>query len=113
MIEEKLLNYLARQLEVPVRMEVPEDAPDEFVVIEKTGSGMENYIYTATFAVQSYAPTMYEAAALNEMVKDAMSGLTTLPCVSRSALNSDYNFTDTTEKRYRYQAVFDIVHTEV
>lgn len=113
MIEEKLLNYLAGQLEVPVRMEVPEDAPDEFVVIEKTGSGMENYIYTATFAVQSYAPTMCEAAALNEMVKDAMSGLTTLPCVSRSALNSDYNFTDTTKKRYRYQAVYDIVHTEV
>lgn len=113
MIEEKLLNYLAGQLEVPVHMEVPEDAPDEFVVIEKTGSGMENYIYTATFAVQSYAPSMYEAAALNEMVKDAMSGLTTLPCVSRSALNSDYNFTDTTKKRYRYQAVYDIVHTEV
>lgn len=113
MIEEKILNYLAGQLEVPVRMEVPEDAPDEFVVIEKTGSGMENYIYTATFAVKSYAPSMYEAAALNEMVKDTMSGLTTLPCVSRSALNSDYNFTDTTEKRYRYQAVFDIVHTEV
>ena len=26
------------------------------------------------------------------------------------SLNSDYNYTDTTTKEYRYQAVFDIVH---
>ena len=30
--------------------------------------------------------------------------------VSKVSLNSDYNFTDAATKRYRYQAVFDIIH---
>ena len=29
---------------------------------------------------------------------------------SLRALNTDYNFTDTAQRRYRYQAVFDIIH---
>ena len=30
------------------------------------------------------------------------------PQISRVQLNSDYNFTDTAQKRYRYQAVYDL-----
>ncbi len=51
---------------------------------------------------------MYEAAVLNEEVKEAVEGMITLDEVSKVSLNSDYNFTDTTTKEYRYQAVFDI-----
>ena len=32
--------------------------------------------------------------------------------VIKVSLNSDYNFTDITTKRYRYQAVFDISYYE-
>ena len=66
---------------------------------------------TATVAVQSYGPTMLDAAALNEQVLDIMSEIqyrenTIISCV----LNSTYNFTDTRTKRYRYQAVYDLVY---
>ena len=38
-----------------------------------------------------------------------MEDLADLDEVSACRLNSDYNFTDTTTKHYRYQAVFDLV----
>ena len=47
---------------------------------------------------------------INEEVKAAMDEIIVLPEISRSKLNSDYNFTDTEKKRYRYQAVYDITH---
>lgn len=110
MIEQLVRDYLTGCLDVPVRMEVPENPPERFVLLEKTGSGREDWVYSATIAVQSWAETLFEAAALNEQVKKAMDGIVRLPEVCRCQLNSDYNFTDTATKRYRYQAVFDLVH---
>lgn len=110
MIEEILLNYLAGALSVPAYMETPAQPPETYVLLEKTGSGRTDYICQATVAVQSYAPTLYEAAVLNEQVKEAMGWAAALPDIVAVQLNSDYNFTDTAQKRYRYQAVFDITH---
>ena len=45
---------------------------------------------------------------MNGKVKEAVKGLVELDSISGVHLNSDYNFTDTETKRYRYQAVFDI-----
>lgn len=109
MIETIVCEYLRGLLPCPVLMEVPEKAPDVFVLIEKTGGGRGSGINRATLAVQSWAGRVYDAAALNEQVKDAMDGITELDEVSACRLNSDYNFTDTTTKHYRYQAVFDLV----
>ena len=53
---------------------------------------------------------MYKAAELNEKVKAAMERLIELDSVSKCELNTDYNFTDTDKKQYRYQAVFDVVY---
>lgn len=110
MIEVILRNYLLSVLDVPVYLEIPKDRADTFVVIEKTGGGITNHIKRATFTVQSCAPSMYEAAALNEEVKTAMEGAVELPDIARSHLESDYNFTDQSKKYYRYQAVFELIH---
>lgn len=112
MIERTILDYLASALSVPVRMQMPSAPPDRFVLLEKTGSSRENYISQATVAVQSYGPSLLEAAQLNEGVKAAMDGLTALDEIGAVRLNSDYNFTDTVTKRYRYQAVYEITHYE-
>lgn len=115
MIEITVLDYLNSVLDVPVSMEKPTNNPKEYVVIEKTGTDNENHIYSAMFAVQSYAKSMYEASSLNEKVKEAMIGngfssygITAHTDISKCRLNSDYNFTDTTTKEYRYQAVFEV-----
>lgn len=110
MIEELVLEYLDSILSIPVFMEEEADMPDEYVIIEKTGSGGSNYIKNATLAIQSFSVSLHEAIALNEKVKETMEKIIILDDIARCELNSDYNFTDTQRKKYRYQAVFDIVH---
>lgn len=112
MIEKTILNHLSCTLDVPCYMERPADAPDTFVLLEKTGESRENCISTAILAVQSYAPTLLDAAELNERVKTAMFNAALLHTVAAVRLNSDYNFTDTAMRDYRYQAVFDVTHYE-
>lgn len=116
MIEKILFDFLSEALyPTPVYMETPDKSPQtipsKWVLIEKTSSAQSNKINTATVAIQSYAASLYEAAELNEAVKAAMlddDGLLTLDAVFGVSLNADYNYTDTTRKTYRYQAVFDI-----
>lgn len=110
MIEETILDYLSKKIPVMVRMEEEIDMPDEYILLEKTGGGETNHIRRATIAVQSYAGSLYRAMQINEEVKEAMTNITVLDEISRCTLNSDYDYTDTTRKKYRYQAVFDIVH---
>lgn len=109
MIEEILHNYLGDSLSAPVYLEVPKDYPSRYYVIERTGGAQVNHIKSATVAIKSYGESMYDAALMNEELKEVM--LETIPAYGEIAsvrLNSDYNFTDTTTKQYRYQAVFDI-----
>ena len=112
MIEKTVLDFLDEELSVPVWMEIPEGEtlPDQFVLLEKTGSRSGDHIRSATLAVQSYADSMENAAKLNEDVKEVMDRLTELSRITRSELNSDYNFTDREKKQYRYQAVYVITH---
>lgn len=110
MIEKIILDYLSQKLQVHCGMERPAKEPASFVVVEKTGESCTNQIHTAILAVQSYGETMYQAASLNQEVKEAMSEASALPEIAAVRLNSDYNFTDTATKRYRYQAVFDVTY---
>lgn len=114
MIEISIKKFLESKMSVPVLMEVPKSTVSQFVIIERTGGAQVNHISSAIITIQSYAGTMQKAAELNEEVKhwmlDGIEGLITQDDVSSVGLNSDYNYTDTSEKRYRYQAVFDIVH---
>ena len=109
MIESRIIKYLRDRLGIKVYAEIPESPPKEFTIVEKTSSGSENYIYNATIALQSYSDTLLNAAVLNDKVKKAMDEMIELPEISSCKLNSDYNFTDTETKRYRYQAVYNIV----
>lgn len=108
MIELIIYNYLKNVLSVEVFVERPENELKEYVLLQKTGSSKENYICSATFALQSYAESLLRAAEINEEVKKAMDNLIILDEISKSALNSDYNYTDTAKKKYRYQAVYDV-----
>lgn len=114
MIEITVYDFLKDNLLAPVYTEIPKNPPSKMVTIEKTGSSETNHIKTSTFAIQSYGKSLYEAAKLNEVVKevmmDGLDGLAGLDEIVSVSLNSDYNFTDTTTKKYRYQAVFNIVH---
>lgn len=110
MIEKVLYDYLKETTDTPVFLEIPASPPDAFILLEKTGETASDHIWAATVAVQTYAKTLYNAAALNETVKTLMFGAVRLPNVSKVDLNSAYNYTDPNTKHYRYQAVFDIAY---
>lgn len=113
MIEVTLFNYLKSELSDPVFMQIPKTMPEKFYVIEKTGGGMNEHISTAIFAIQAYAGSMYEAATMIETLKNVMfynPGFNTENEVCKVTLNSSYNYTDQSQKKYRYQAVYEIIH---
>ena len=111
MIEQIIIEYLGTIEGLPETYAMrPEEKPDTYIIVEKTGNSRENKINTATIAIQSYAPTLLEAARLNEAVKEAMDNIITLETVSSCKLQNDYNFTNTATKQPRYQAVFAITH---
>lgn len=115
MIETIVLDYLKEKFNIPVSME--EINEPEYILIEKTGAREVNHIKGATLAIQCYSTSLYKAASLNEEVKTAMVGdgvsdygICSTEKVSSCSLNSDYNYTDTTTKNYRYQAVFNVTY---
>lgn len=111
MIESIVLDYLSNMIEdVGVFMERPERPEKPYILLEKTGSSESNHIKSATIAVQSYGRSLLEAAQINEVVKAMMPGIVQLNTVSKCSLQTDYNFTNTATKEYRYQAVFSLVH---
>ena len=109
MIAKTLLDFLSEKLTVPVVMEAPKQKTG-YVLIDQTGSSRTNHITTTTLALQSYGSTLYNAMLLNNDVAEAMEEFAELGEVTHVELQTDYNFTDTTTKQYRWQAVYQITH---
>lgn len=109
MIEITTRDYLKSIFEEEVYLAVPPKPPAKYIVIEKTGANESNFIKTATLAIQSYADTMYDAMSLSNAVVEAMKNMITRGDIS-SVKAHDYNFTDTTTKKYRYQATCEVVY---
>ena len=108
MIETIVIGYLNNRLSVPAYAERQENPETEYILVEKTGGGRRNLIENAMITIQSYAGSKFRAAQINQEVKAAMDQITALDNVSACKLNSDYDYTDTETKSYRYQAVYDI-----
>lgn len=118
LIEEIVIEYLNKNgLQYPAYGDMPKrdlsrnNPPDRFYLVEKTGNVSRDRLHTAQITVQSIsAVSKAEAAWMNESMVAVMDGLSEHPAVFACRLNSDYDFTDTVSKRYRYQAVFDITY---
>lgn len=115
LIEKVVKDFLDGKVDCPVLLEDTEGRAIKRVLIEKT-SGRGEFTYESTLAIQSYGRTLYEASVLNQTVislllkEDDGFGLLSERDVLSVELNSNYNYTDTSTKEYRYQAVFDIRH---
>ena len=110
MIEVIILNHLNKHLSVPAYTEKPDEEPTKYVLIERTGGSDTNHINSATIAIQSYADSLFLAANLSKEVKEEMKKIIACDEIVSIKLVREYNFTDTTKKKYRYQAIFDLVH---
>lgn len=118
MIEKSIYDYLSAYFadeNIPVYLVLPESLPNpseagEFILIEKVGSSLENWLFDSTIAIQSYGSDLFSAASLSQRVIRAMLEAVSIEEVTSIDLNSEYEFTDTETKRPRYQAVFDVSH---
>ena len=72
-------------------------------------SGMPQGVFSGTL---SYVFNNFSLRneKFSSIVKEAMEKIVEMDDISKCQLNSDYNYTDTTRKKYRYQAVYDMVH---
>ena len=109
-IEKEIRDYLLDKISVDVYLEQPKEKPETFVLIEKTGGRLTEHIRSATMTIQSYATSLYNAAKLNDEIIKAMEDILELNEITSCTLNSDYNYTDTRTKQYRYQAVFNLIY---
>lgn len=110
MIEITVRKFLQAQLGVGVYMEFPSGGKEQFVVLKKADTSRENRIDQATFVADSYAKTLQATAELNERVKAAVDSLIDLNDIASVERGSDYPAFDSTNKRYRYQALFNLTH---
>ena len=120
MIEETICEYLNTNASVPwFAMRPPatgdhvDTANAKYGLFEKTNSTKTDHVATSTFAFQSYAPTLLEAAQISAELRELMEALPEVTTeVSKAQLSGEYNFTNTATKQPRYQAVFSLVHFE-
>lgn len=120
MIEETIYNYLKDNASVtwqtmrdPTTGANKDIAETKYGLFEKTSSRESDHVLYSTFAFQSYAPTLLEAAQISAELRRLMKDLPKHTSeVSKAQLNSEYNFTNTADKQPRYQAVFSLVHFE-
>jgi hypothetical protein len=116
MIETQFLDYVSGIAgAVPCRMELPPEPPATLIVIERTGGTVgETEFNTATFAVQTCGSSLYNAAMLaRDIVPKILRMKYDVENVSSIKVNAGpYNFTDTDNKKYRYQTVFELSYYE-
>lgn len=113
MIEQQVLAFLRRHVSEQVVLMRRENPPEQYYLIEKTGSEVSNHIYSSTIVIQSCAETIEKAATMSDkVIRLMLSEFDTLPFIYGVSLNAEYNFTDTIEKKPRYQAVFDVSHAD-
>lgn len=113
MIEKNIIDFLSARVSDEVMLMRTQVAPERFYLIEKTGSSVENHVYASTIAIQSYAPTLQEAATMSDLlIRLMLNSLPELPNIYGVSLNAEYNYTDTATKTTRYQAVFDVYHAD-
>lgn len=114
-IEQFVIDYLEDSLGIPVSGQIPDHPnpstdPQEFIVVQLTGSTMTDHIWESTLAIQSYSDTLAKASKLNTRAVRSMLDIITENQICRSYLNSAYEYTDESTKSPRYQAVFVLSH---
>lgn len=110
MIETTILDYLEEKTGIPSYVEVPDNEPEKYIILDFQETGVEDFLYSGSAIIQCYGNTLNDAFDVNTEVKKAMSELIVIDQVTSCNLDSAYNSTDVTKKRYRYQRVYDLTY---
>lgn len=110
---EKILYEFLKDNDIDASAQGAGQVVEDDVRIEKIGMSADDHLCTSDIVIQCYGRSIYKAAELSKKVRELL--LYKLPehkDIAGVKLNSEYNFTDTAAKRYRYQSVYHITHYE-
>lgn len=110
MIEVALRDYLTDNIGVPVLMEHPKTSSKKFILLQLADGGQINHIDAATFFVNVYADSLYEAAELKEEVKTLLLDATSIPGITKSSLGQEQAATDSANHLYQYNLTFNFYY---
>lgn len=101
LLREWLGSYLPQ---VQIVTQVPATWTGKLVSIERTGGKIDVFSDSPTFAVQAWAPTKAEAAALAKQAAAAIDGWPQVaPEVADASVESMYDFADPDSRSQRFQ----------
>lgn len=110
MIEVALRDYLTDNMDIPVLMEHPKTSKKKFILLQLADAGQTNHIDMATFFVNVYADSLYEAAELKEEVKTLLFDAISLPGITKSMLGQEQATTDSANHLYQYNLTFNFYY---
>lgn len=87
---------------------VPEDRPEAFITVERTGGSADRFIDHAQIAVQVWARSRAKASALAYDARRSAEQLRNTPWCANVVCGSLYNFPDPDSHHARYQFTLDI-----
>lgn len=109
-IESVIIKFLEDKLKVKTYAEIPKTKPHKFIVVEKIDGGRTNCINASTLSVFSYAETLFDAADMNEQVKDALFDAVEIDDITSSKIGGENRSIDTANKLYRYETIINLYH---
>lgn len=110
LIEQTILEYLQEALETEdVYLEIPKERPEQFVVFRVIDRGLVNQINEVTVEFYSYAETKYQAAVLDDLVRNAMLNINSVESVS-CRFGGGNDDPDMNYKIPRYRCYFNLFY---
>lgn len=112
LIEQRVKEFLDVEFaedQIGVFLEIPETIPATFVIFQLVDRGKENHIDAVTLEFRSYAPSKFEAATLDEKVREAMDKLNETTDIT-ARLGGGNDNPDTSFKRYRYRCYYNLYY---
>ena len=111
MIEIAIRDYLAQVIDpIPVLMEQPKTPPKEYILLRLTDAGCINKVDAATFFVTVRSSTLYKAAQLRDLVKDALFNVISEDYITSSTLGGESAQTDSANNVYQYELTFNFYY---
>lgn len=100
-IEEVVARRIKDALGISAYLDVPQDAPDEFVTVEQTGGG-GTYMEAVALDIDCWAKTRKRAKALSALVAQEAFDLDEEPNIFNPQVESIYRMNDPDTGRPRY-----------
>ena len=110
MIEVALRNYLTDNVDIPVLMEHPKTSKKKYILLQLADAGQINHIDAATFFVNVYADSLYDAAEIKEKVKTLLLDAISIPGITKSTLGQEQATTDSDNHLYLYNLTFNFYY---